>query len=156
MEKDELAELSKVAGVDLNALRLKYRKLSSNNNNNRPITSGGGTTLVEDEGGGGLGGEDEEGNVTPHHQSIAELPSGKEGNVIYNHSSGKLKGEKTAKEVDELLSKYFICQACQGLGTIKTIYNFMTMEKTCEACDGESVKLKEEADEIIHSEHMER
>lgn len=64
-------------------------------------------------------------------------------------SLSKQQGSKTsaetkkAEEANEVLSKYVICQACNGQGIVKSVYNHMVMEKTCEACDGESIVLKE-------------
>ncbi len=54
-----------------------------------------------------------------------------------------------AKKADETLSKYIICQTCQGQGIVKSIYNHMVMEKTCEVCDGESVVLRAAVDREI-------
>lgn len=51
-----------------------------------------------------------------------------------------------AKQAHDTLSKYVICQSCQGRGIVKSIYNHMVMEKTCEVCDGESVVLRQFVD----------
>lgn len=53
--------------------------------------------------------------------------------------SGEL--ARAAQQANDSLSKYKICQACQGLGIQKVKYNHMTLEKSCEACDGESIGL---------------
>ncbi len=53
--------------------------------------------------------------------------------------------------VHEVLSKYSVCQACNGLGIIKTIYNHMSLEKTCDECDGDSIILRENVNKTITS-----
>jgi hypothetical protein len=45
------------------------------------------------------------------------------------------------KKPNENLSQYKICPSCNGLGTKKIIYNHMTLERTCEDCDGDSIVL---------------
>lgn len=50
--------------------------------------------------------------------------------------------EKDYLVMNEKLDQYKICQGCQGLGTIKTNYNHMVLERTCDQCDGESIQLK--------------
>lgn len=52
------------------------------------------------------------------------------------------------RQVDEKLSLYKICENCQGIGIVKSQYNFMVLEKTCEVCDGDSVILRETVHEI--------
>jgi DnaJ-class molecular chaperone len=37
------------------------------------------------------------------------------------------------------LDKYIVCRNCNGMGTTKSIYNFMVLEKECNVCDGESI-----------------
>jgi DnaJ-class molecular chaperone len=122
MEESDLNDLSKVAGVDFNALRRKYKKKESDS-----------TELVLD--------ESESNESSDKHRVIAEDPS---------------VGSNKYTNADQILRKYDICKACQGLGIIKTIYNFMTLEQTCEECEGESIILKEDVDKVIVSEHMDR
>lgn len=124
MDETDLNELSKVAGVDLGALRRKYQKNSEQSAKDQSLLA-----------------QEEDRAKDGHHRFLAEDPT-----------------VKSSKEQDfnQLLSKYNICKACQGLGTVKTIYNFITMEKTCEECDGESIVLQEGVDKIVHAEHMER
>jgi hypothetical protein len=55
--------------------------------------------------------------------------------------------------VDEILSRYNICKACNGLGIVKTIYNHMTMERTCEECDGDSIVMQANLDKAVASLH---
>eukprot|EP01031_Cornospumella_fuschlensis_P031450 gene31450-38015_t len=44
-------------------------------------------------------------------------------------------------KAEENLSKYKICPSCHGLGIVKSIYNHMTLEKSCDECDGDSIVL---------------
>mmetsp|Transcript_31171 Transcript_31171/g.34047 ORF Transcript_31171/g.34047 Transcript_31171/m.34047 type:complete len:122 (-) Transcript_31171:280-645(-) len=121
MEEKDFSELSKIAGVDFNALRNKYKDIASTNPNNNPNNS--------------------------THNNTHTTP---------NNTEERMKKKEAPKDVNAILSKYNICQSCQGLGTIKIIYNFMTMERTCEDCDGESILMNEEVDRIIEAERMER
>jgi DnaJ-class molecular chaperone len=72
-----------------------------------------------------------------------------------NTSNDNSNADKLGKNVniDEVLSKYHICKACNGSGIVRTLYNHMTMEKTCEECDGDSIILQEHYDEAVASLH---
>jgi DnaJ-class molecular chaperone len=37
------------------------------------------------------------------------------------------------------LDAYKICRTCHGQGTVKEVYNYFNIEKTCPECDGEAV-----------------
>lgn len=39
----------------------------------------------------------------------------------------------------KVLDQYRTCDACQGRGLVKTIYNFMVLESNCNECDSEGV-----------------
>ena len=60
---------------------------------------------------------------------------------------------KTSEESFEALKKYTLCNGCGGTGVVKYIYNHMSMEKTCEVCEGDAVIAlqKEKVSEIIES-----
>lgn len=74
----------------------------------------------------------------------------KYANVAKTSASSNMSDE--AKHAEDALSKYAICNACQGQGIVKSVYNHMVMEKTCELCDGESVILKQIVDtELVKS-----
>ncbi len=57
--------------------------------------------------------------------------------------------EEERKNIDTTLSKYHICKNCNGLGVVKSVYNHMTMERTCEECDGESIILQSQFDKVV-------
>jgi len=65
-----------------------------------------------------------------------------------NNDNSKNLSAAEQKNIDEKLSKYHICKTCNGLGIVKSIYNHMTMEKTCEDCDGDSIILESQLDLI--------
>jgi DnaJ-class molecular chaperone len=59
------------------------------------------------------------------------------------------------QDANQILSKYSICKTCNGQGIVKTLYNHMTLEKTCEDCDGDSVVvlqyINNEINRVLHS-----
>jgi hypothetical protein len=120
LSENELKELSKVAGVDFNALRNKYKK--------------------------------QQGEQGPAQVEVLSENTYRQ-NLVNEEDKKKISDPSI---VNEMLDKYNICKNCQGLGTIKTIYNFMTLESTCEECDGESIVMKSKVDEIIRTERMDR
>jgi DnaJ-class molecular chaperone len=72
-----------------------------------------------------------------------------------SNSSGSIVSNESASEevinAHNSLSKYAVCQVCQGQGIVKSVYNHIVMEKTCESCDGESIVLREAFDKEIKS-----
>ena len=59
-----------------------------------------------------------------------------------NHSSHNLEIQECSKSVESgttRLEQYKICPGCNGQGTVKSLYNFIVMERTCDKCDGDSV-----------------
>lgn len=68
--------------------------------------------------------------------------------------NGKAKySEEKAKEINEKLSQYHICKSCNGMGIVKTFYNHMMLEKTCEECDGDSLILQSNMEKAVSSIH---
>lgn len=67
----------------------------------------------------------------------------KSDNCLHTTSRDHASAEDQEKRIkaEENLSKYKICLSCHGLGVVKFIYNHMTLEKSCEICDGDSIVL---------------
>lgn len=78
-----------------------------------------------------------------------ELPA----SIQHNKTATDEKLGKKNVNIDEVLSKYHICKACNGLGVIKSIYNHMTLETTCEECDGDSIILQDNYEKAVASLH---
>lgn len=61
--------------------------------------------------------------------------------------------QQSSKKTDtSALNNYKLCPECQGVGTVKTIYNHMVMEKDCAKCDGECVLMTVSALAQVHKD----
>jgi excinuclease UvrABC ATPase subunit len=142
MESSDLSDLSRIAGVDFNALRSKYTRINESTplptNNNIPQYNSDAKPLPE--------------MMTPRHpeekdheHSTLTVPFGDPWSF----------DESKSKDIS-LLDKYQVCKACGGSGIVKFLYNHMMMEKNCDDCDGDAIQLKNKFDDIVQSEKMER
>jgi hypothetical protein len=52
----------------------------------------------------------------------------------YNNKKNNNLGDSKATQDFEKLDNYIICKNCNGNGTVKSIYNFMVLERDCEVC----------------------
>lgn len=84
-------------------------------------------------------------------EKYQRYPQSQDQSALSSFSSHDHDQRGKGASVHELLSKYNVCQACNGLGIIKTIYNHMSLEKTCDECDGDSIILRENVNKTITS-----
>lgn len=63
--------------------------------------------------------------------------------------SGRNLNQQSHVDANKELSKYKICQTCQGMGIVRSKYNHMMLEKTCEECDGDCIILQQLVENLV-------